>query len=114
MRKSLLIVMLLTSAFVVNAQAISTTDSLQQYVGKYVFSSGSPVAETMVVVKNGILYAASDMGETQLAKTEEADVFIIEAYSGIATFKRDGEGNVISVKIEVGDMAFEGKKQITQ
>ncbi len=114
MKKSLLILLLVVSAFVVNAQAIAGADSLQHYVGKYVFSSGSPVAETVVVVKNGVLYATSDMGETELTKTGEADVFVIVTYSGLATFKRDGDGNVVSVKIEVGEMAFEGKKQSSQ
>lgn len=89
----------------VNAQ----TDSLQQYTGKFVFPSGSPVAEVSVVVENGVLIGISDMGSSEFKKIA-GDEFEIVAYAGIATYKRDKEGKINALRIQVQDIDMEGQK----
>lgn len=110
MRKLSLLLVLLSASFL--SQAQSTPDSLELYTGKYVFPAGSVVAETVVSLKDGILSASSDMGTTELKKLEK-DVFEVVAYGGTATFKRNAEGKVNAVRIEVSDIVLEGTKSET-
>ena len=111
MKKLFLSALLTIAVNMAFSQGNPAADSLQQYVGTYKFPDGGPVSETAVTVKDGVLYASSPEGETELAKTEVPDVFSVVVYSGLATFKRNGDGKVVGVKIEVGDMIFEGTKQ---
>lgn len=91
--------------------AQAQTDSLfQQYTGKYSFPEGSPVSEIGVIVENGILTATSAMGNSELKATDSKDVYEVVAYAGTATFKRNAEGKVIGVTIQVQDMNLEGTK----
>lgn len=90
----------------VNAQ----TDSLQEYTGKYKFPDGNPVTEIGVVLENGTLTATSAMGNSELRKTDSKDVFEVVAYSGTATFKRNTEGTVTGLQIQVQDINMEGTK----
>jgi hypothetical protein len=84
-------------------------DSLKIYTGKYKFPEGSAVAEVRVAITNGVLYADSDIGSSEL-KHSSGDVFDLLAYDGTATFKRSTEGKVNGVRIEVGDILLEGPK----
>ncbi|MBP7556156.1 MAG: DUF3471 domain-containing protein [Chitinophagaceae bacterium] len=84
-------------------------DSLKIYTGKYKFPEGSAVAEVRVTITNGVLYADSDIGSSEL-KHSSGDVFNLLAYDGTATFKRSTEGKVNGVRIEVGDILLEGPK----
>ena len=106
MKKIILSFVVVFSFLMANAQ----TDSLQQYVGKYKFPDGSPVTEINVSVDNGTLIGGSAMGSTEFRKTGTVDVFEIVAYSGTATFKRNTEGKVIALQVQVGDINMEGAK----
>ena len=91
------------------AQAQSDT-LLQQYTGKYVFPDGSPVQEIGVIVEEGLLTATSAMGNSELRKTETKDVFEVVAYAGTATFKRNADGKINGLQIQVQDVNMEGTK----
>ena len=99
--------MIVMSSLVSQAQ----TDSLSDYTGKYKFPDGSPVTEIGVVIENGILTATSVMGNTELRKTDNKDVFEIVAYGGTATFKRAEDGKVKMMRVQVQDVDMEGTKQ---
>jgi hypothetical protein len=108
MKKLLLSLLVIVSFLTANAQADTT---LQKFTGKYKFPDGSPVTEiTVAVDKEGTLTASSAMGTTELKKTDTENVFEVVAYSGIATFKKNAEGKVVSVQIVVGDLNMEGTK----
>lgn len=111
MRKFFLFFFAITGVITLNAQQASSTDSLQEYTGKYKFPEGSVVTEVTVSIENGILFATSVMGSTELKKIEK-DIFEIVAYSGKATFKRNEEAKLNGVKIEVEDLILEGTKEI--
>ncbi len=106
MRKLFMLSILVFAAFAVNAQ----TDTLQQFTGKYKFPEGSVVMEINVTVESGVLMAGSAMGSSELKKTE-GDVFEIVNFGGTATFKRNTEGKVISVRVQVSDVDMEGVRQ---
>ncbi|MCX6318058.1 MAG: hypothetical protein NTW29_12255 [Bacteroidetes bacterium] len=106
MKKIVFALFLVLGFSVANAQ----TDSLQQYTGKFKFPDGSPVSEIGVVIENGVLTATSAMGNSELKKTETKDVFEIVAYSGMATFKRNAEGKITTLQIQVQDINMEGTK----
>ncbi len=108
--KKIICLSLIFFAFVsANAQ----TDSLQQYAGKYKFSDGSPVGEITMTVENGILMAASAIGNSEFKATTTADVFEVVAYGGTATFRRK-DGKVVGVQILVQDTNMEGTKEEPQ
>jgi len=105
--KAILLALIVTlSFFAANAQ----TDSLQEYTGKYKFPDGSPVTEIGVVLENGVLTVTTAMGNSELKKTDTKDVFEIVAYSGTATFKRNAEGKITTLQIQVQDINMEGTK----
>jgi hypothetical protein len=106
-RISFLLAMMI-SVMILHAQQ-TPQDSLQQYTGKYKFPDGSVVTEITVTIENGVLYANSVMGSSELRKAEK-DIFEIVAYAGSATFKRDTVGKVTGVQIVVGDINMEGTK----
>ena len=105
--------LLFTSAilfFVFNTGIAQTPqDTLQHYAGKYKFPEGSVVTELTVSVENGVLMASSPIGNAELKKME-TDIFEIVGYGGTATFKRNGDGKVVTVQIVVGDINIEGQK----
>jgi hypothetical protein len=107
MKKILFVFFLLAGCVLANAQADST---LNAYVGKYTFPDGSPVKEISVAVENGTLMVASAMGNSEFKKTDTKDVFEVLAFGGLATFRRNDEGKVIGVKIEVQEIVLEGTR----
>jgi hypothetical protein len=107
MKKILLAVVVLLGFTAVQAQ---TDTLLQQYTGKYIFPDGSPVKEIGVIIENNTLTATSVMGNSELRKTDTKDVFEVVAYAGTATFKRNTEGKVNAVTIQVQDVNMEGTK----
>lgn len=109
MRKLILFFFALNLFFVLYSQEAPKKDSLQEYTGKYKFPEGSEVTEIKVVVENGVLWANSDKGNSELKKIEK-DVFEVVTYTGTATFKRDENGKVNRLYIEVGDLKMEGTK----
>lgn len=110
MKKFLLFLLAITGFVTLNAQQTPSTDPLQEYTGKYKFPEGSAVTEMTVALENGVLYASSAQGSSELKKIEK-DVFEIVAYSGKATFKRDEKEKLNGVKVEVDDLILEGTKE---
>lgn len=106
--KKVLFALALTLGF---TAAYAQTDSLQEYTGKFKFPDGSPVTEIGVVIENGVLTATSAMGNSELKKTDTKDVFEIVAYSGTATFKRNTDGKITTLLIQVQDVTMEGTRQ---
>lgn len=110
MRKFFLSLLAITSFTILNAQQTLPTDSLQEYTGKYKFPEGSVVTEITVVLENGVLFASSSQGGSELKKIEK-DIFEVIAYSGKATFKRDEKAKLRGVMIEIEDLILEGTKE---
>ncbi len=100
----------LSAIFCFTALFAQTDSLLQQYTGKYVFPEGSPVREIGVALENNILTATSTAGNSELKKTDTKDVFEVVAFAGTATFKRNPEGKVNGVLIQVQDINMEGTK----
>jgi len=110
MKRILLFLLVCLYASAAGAQTPAPSgDSLKIYTGKYKFPEGSAVAEVRITITNGALYADSDIGSSEL-KHSSGDVFDLLAYDGTATFKRNSEGKVNGVRIEVGDILLEGPK----
>ena len=107
MKKMFLSIVILLAFSTIQAQ---TDTLLQQYTGKYVFPDGSPVKEIGVIVQEGVLTATSVMGNSELRKTETKDVFEIVSFAGTATFKRNADGKVNGLQIQVEDVNMEGTK----
>ncbi len=107
MQKLLLAFVFLLGCIYANAQ---TDTTLNQYTGKYTFADGAPVKEIGVVVEEGVLTATSQMGNSELKKTDNKDVFEVVAYGGTATFKRNEEGKVTGITIQVQDITMEGTR----
>ena len=107
MRKLCFMTLVLMGAFLsVNAQQ----GPLNDYLGKYVFAEGSPVAEVSVTIQDSSLVINSAMGSTQLEK-KGVDSFYLATYDALVIFKRK-EGNAVeSVSILVQGMELVGKKE---
>ena len=109
MTKLLLFFLAVGSSFILSAQQTPQTDSLKEYTGKYKFPEGSDVTEIKVVVENGVLWANSVKGNSELKRIEK-DVFEVVSYTGTATFKRDEYGRINVLHIEVGKLIMDGTK----
>jgi hypothetical protein len=107
MRKLCFLTLLLMSAFItVNAQS----GPLNDYLGKYIFAEGSPVAEVSLTVEDSSLVINSAMGSTSLEK-KGVDSFYLATYDALVIFKRK-EGKVVeSISIFVQGMELVGKKE---
>lgn len=91
---------------VVNAQ----TTSIKDYVGKYVFAAGSPVAEVTLTAEDTALVINSAMGSTPLEK-KGVDTFYLAQYDALVVFKRAADKSVESLSIAVQGMELVGKKE---
>jgi len=109
MRKLLLFFFAVGGSIILSAQQTPQTDSLKEYTGKFKFPDGSEVTEINVGIENGILWAYSDKGSSELKKIEK-DVFEVVSYTGTATFKRDETGKINGLHVEVGDLIMDGRK----
>lgn len=107
--KKLLILFVLFFAFT-QSKLFAQTDSLQAYVGKYVFQQGAIIPDVSVQVDNGSLVMVAAMGSAALVKTG-VDEFSIPSYSGVAVFKRNNEGKIVGVRIEAMGNILEGNKE---
>lgn len=104
------LLLIILSLFLVNGATHAQADSLKVYLGKYKFPDGSPVSEIGVTLENGVLTATSVMGNSELRATSDKDVFEIVAYAGTATFRRNEEGRVSHMRVQVQDVDMEGVK----
>ena len=102
---SLMLVVMLGIMTVVNAQ----TSPLKDYLGKYVFAAGSPLAEATVEVEDTTLKVSSAMGSFTLEK-KGVDTFYLSAYDAYVIFKRAASNEVESVSISVQGMELVGTK----
>lgn len=100
---------LLSFAFIATANA---QDSLQQYVGKYIFPDGAPVPDVEVTLADGVLAMGSVAGNSALIQLG-VDSFQIVQFSGTAVFKHAEDKKVNAVHIEAGGYILDGKKQDT-
>ncbi|RYY59277.1 MAG: hypothetical protein EOO05_13760 [Chitinophagaceae bacterium] len=105
MKKFLFSAVLLMTVYIASAQV----DSLQEYTGKYKFPDGSPVTVVTISIANGALYAEAEVGGSPLTRIG-ADVYSVDAFGGVATFKRNTDKKITGVKIEVEDTVMEGTK----
>ena len=109
MRKALFLAITILAFNFANAQTPLPADSLKVYTGKFKFPDGNPVTEINVTIENGILTAGSAIGSSEL-KHREGDIFDLVAYSGICTFKRNGDGKVNKMRVQVNELDMEGEK----
>jgi hypothetical protein len=106
MKKMLLMGVVFLGIFV----TVQAQDSpLKEYLGKYIFAEGSPVAEVTLTADDSTLVINSAMGSTALEK-KGVDTFYLAAYEAIVIFKRDGNNLVEAVGINVQGMELIGKK----
>jgi hypothetical protein len=103
---SLMLVIMLGIMTAVNAQ----TAPLKDYVGKYVFAAGSPVAEVSLTVEQDALVINSAMGSTPLEK-KGVDTFYLAAYDALVIFKRTPAKEVETLSINVQGMELVGTKE---
>ena len=59
--------------------------NLKDYVGKYVFEAGSPVAEVTITVEDSSLVINSAMGSTPISK-KGVDTFYLAQYDALIRF----------------------------
>lgn len=107
--KKHLILFVLFFAFT-QSNLFAQSDSLQAYVGRYVFQQGAIIPDVSVQVDNGSLVMVAAMGSAALVKTG-VDEFSIPSYSGVAVFKRNNEGKIVGVRIEAMGNILEGNKE---
>ena len=100
------IVVILGFITVVNAQSSPFKD----YVGKYVFAAGSPVAEVTLTAEDSSLVINSAMGSTPLEK-KGMDTFYLAQYDALVIFKRTADKSIESISIAVQGMELVGKKE---
>lgn len=107
MKKLCFLTLVLMGAIMsVNAQ----TSPLNDYLGKYVFAEGSPVAEVSLTVQDSSLMINSAMGSTQLEK-KGVDSFYLATYDALVIFKRNDGKSVEAICIFVQGMELVGKKE---
>jgi hypothetical protein len=109
MKKVLLLALVTVGVIAsVNAQ----TSPLKDYLGKYAFAEGSPVAEIDLSEQDNVLVGNSAMGTFQLEK-KGTDTFYLAAYDANVIFKRTADRTIESVSIFVQGMELIGKKMTT-
>lgn len=107
MRKLCFLTLILMGAFLsVNAQQ----GPLNDYLGKYIFAEGSPVAEVSLTVEDSSLVINSAMGSTPLEK-KGVDSFYLATYDALVIFKRKEGKTVESISIFVQGMELVGKRE---
>ena len=107
MRKLCFLTLMLIGTFLsVNAQ----TGPLNDYLGKYIFAEGSPVAEVSLTIQDANLVINSAMGSTALEK-KGVDSFYLATYDALVIFKRNEGKTVETISIFVQGMELIGKKE---
>jgi hypothetical protein len=107
MKKLVILVVCFCSFLFVKAQQDSL---LKEYVGVYKFPDGSPVPSVEITIQDGNLFGNSANGSASLVKMSK-DTFSIPSYNGMAYFKRNADGKVNGIKIELTDVTMEGEKE---
>ena len=99
-------------SFIAAVVSANASDTLSNYVEKYIFPDGSPVPEVEVVLSGEALSMTSVAGNSTLTKLG-IDTFQIVEFSGTAVFKRSDDGKVNTVHIEAMGYVMDGQKQST-
>ena len=107
MKKLFLLTSCFCSILFVSAQQDST---LKEYVGIYKFPDGSPVPNVEITIQDGNLFGNSANGSATLTKVSR-DTFSIPSFNGMAYFKRNANGKISGIKIELTDVTMEGEKE---
>jgi len=107
MKKLALLISLVCAFLFVSAQQDTT---LKEYTGTYKFPDGSPVPSVEITIQDGNLFGNSANGSAPLIKMTK-DTFSIPSYNGMAYFKRNADGKVNGIKIELTDVTMEGDKE---
>ena len=102
----MMLVVMLGIMTVANAQ----NNPFKDYLGKYVFASGSPVAEVTMTAEDSSLVINSAMGSVPLEK-KGVDTFYLAQYDALVIFKRASDKSVESVSIAVQGMDLVGTKE---
>ena len=102
----MMVVVMLGIMTAVNAQ----NNNLKDYLGKYVFASGSPVAEVTMTAEDSSLVINSAMGSVPLEK-KGVDTFYLAQYDALVIFKRASDKSIESVSIAVQGMDLVGTKE---
>ncbi len=107
MRKLCFLTLILMGTFLsVNAQS----GPLNDYIGKYIFAEGSPVAEVSLTIEDSSLVINSAMGSTSLEK-KGVDSFYLATYDALVIFKRKDDKSVATISIFVQGMELVGNKE---
>ena len=104
---------LFLTAFLLGGLATSFAQKapITDYVGKFNFPEGSVVPWVVVkITPDSLLVSESLQGNASLVHIE-GDIFSIVEYSGVAEFRRNGDGKINGVKVSVGDIVMEGTKE---
>lgn len=110
MMKKIMLLMVLVLGFGVASYAQQQDTTLAQYVGKYVFPSGSVIDAVTVSLENDALVMNSSAGASALTKESE-DLYVIVAFQGKALFKRDNNKKIVGVSINAMGYQLEGTKE---
>ncbi|MFY8166757.1 MAG: hypothetical protein ACOVJ8_09205 [Sediminibacterium sp.] len=108
--KKILLLALVSIGIIASVNAQSSP--LKDYLGKYTFAEGSPVAEIDLSEQDSVLVGNSAMGAFQLEK-KGTDTFYLAAFDANVIFKRAADQSVESVSIFVQGMELIGKKMST-
>jgi hypothetical protein len=109
MKKLVITSMFAWAVLYVQAQTPPPEPPLEDYTGVYVFPPGSVVPDVDVMLSDGMLTMNSVAGSSSLTKLG-IDTFSIDAFSGIAIFRRGEDKKVKSVYIEAMGYILEGDK----
>jgi hypothetical protein len=110
MMKKIIVLTVLVLGFGVASYAQQQDTTLAQYVGKYVFPSGSVIDAVTVTLENEALVMNSSAGSSALTKEGE-DLYVIVAFQGKALFKRDSNKKIVGVSINAMGYQLEGTKE---
>ncbi|MDI9363347.1 MAG: hypothetical protein QM541_00245 [Flavobacterium sp.] len=108
--KKIMLVVTLVCGFGIASYAQQQDTTLEQYVGKYVFPSGSVVPDVTVTLENGALVMSSSAGTSALEKESE-DLYVIVTLQGKALFKRDSNKKIVGISINAMGYQLEGTKE---
>jgi hypothetical protein len=113
MKKWILLFCLMAGfSMLAQAQDAPKDTTLKEYTGKYLFPTGTVIAETSISIgSDGLLTSSSSAGVSELVKVEkEKDVFELPKFQGKVKFNRDEKGKVVGISINAMGYQLEGTK----
>ncbi|MBU1821355.1 MAG: hypothetical protein KKG00_07570 [Bacteroidetes bacterium] len=99
------------SVFEAEKEAVAT---LTDYVGSYKLSGDLPISKIIVSEKSGKLhYVAGEYEGDFSTVSGKADTYLSQDGGGTVVFKRDGDGKVTKLTLEVQGGLYEAPKEMT-